>query len=154
VSERAHPSKLREPGFGSPVVRRKREQIVRLILEHGARIAPEILDAVLAEPVLHFGNRVTVLFRMPVLIAQPGLAPRRFVRAVAQHRVEGHHAVPRQPRDHTAQPGRQTREGVVDTQHDHAAWPRQARQPGERRARVGRVMEDAGGVHDVERSRR
>ena len=38
---------------------------------------------------------------------------------------------------------RQAREGVVEADHDHPAWACQRREVGERRARIGRVVQDA-----------
>ena len=88
VPERAHPAKLRQPAFQPPVVGRRRKQILGLVVQHGARIRAQKLDAVLSEPALHFGERVPVLFGMLILIAQPGFAPLGFVAAIAQNRIE------------------------------------------------------------------
>ena len=77
--ERAHPPDLREPAFEPPVVGGGREQILGRVVEDRARIRAQILDAVLREPALHFGDGVAMLLGMPVLIAQPRLAARRLV---------------------------------------------------------------------------
>src|SRR5439155_8528170 len=88
VSERAHPTDLREPSFDAPVVLRLREQLVGFGGEHRARVCAHVLDVVLREPALYLRERVAMFLRMPVLIADPRLAPRRFVVAIAQHGIE------------------------------------------------------------------
>src|ERR1051326_100966 len=74
ASERAHPGELRDQRFESPVIRRRREQIVRLIVENGAGIGAQERDVVLSKPALHFADGVRVLLGMLILIAQPRLA--------------------------------------------------------------------------------
>src|SRR5438045_3329147 len=82
ASERSHPAQLRQPALDQPVVRRAREEILRpalsgvegLVFQHRAWIGPQVLDALVGEPALHFGERVPVLFGMLILIAQPRLA--------------------------------------------------------------------------------
>jgi hypothetical protein len=80
--ERAHPRDLGEPALEAPVVCGAREQILGRVVEDGARIRAQILDAMLREPALHFGDGVDVLLGMPVLISQPRLAALRIVRAI------------------------------------------------------------------------
>ncbi len=90
-----------------------------------------------------------VLLRMAVLVPQPGFPPRRLVAAVPQHRVPGDQAVVGQARDQAAQPEREPRDGVVEADHDDAARPRQRHDPGERGARVGRVVQHARRIDHV-----
>jgi hypothetical protein len=88
VAERVHPSELRQPPFGPPVVRRRLEQFPFVVGEHRARIRAQVLDAVVGEPALDFAERVPVLLRMLILIAQPRLAPGRFALAIPKDRIE------------------------------------------------------------------
>src|SRR5436189_708248 len=79
--ETPHPFELRQPSLEPPVVLRRRKQIRGPISRHSARIAPHVLDVVLFEPALDYGERMPMLFRMLILIAQPRLASRRFAAA-------------------------------------------------------------------------
>ena len=71
MAERTNPAELRQPSLGPPVVGGPSEQIVNLFAENRARVGSQVLDAVLGEPLLDFGERVDVLFGMLVLIASP-----------------------------------------------------------------------------------
>src|SRR5882757_3346845 len=66
-----YPSELREPGFEHPVVLGGHEQILGFVAEHDARIASNEVDVVFREPPLDFAQRVPMLLRMLVLVAQP-----------------------------------------------------------------------------------
>ena len=89
VPERANPAQLSQPALGPPVVGRAREQLARLIPEHGARARPQVLNAILRKPVLHLRERVAVLFRMLILIAEPRRPPSRLAVAITQHGSKG-----------------------------------------------------------------
>src|SRR6266566_5205174 len=82
VAEGFHPGKLREPLFRRPRVSALREELVGVDRKQRRWIGPDVLDVVRREPSLHFAESVPVLGRMLILIAQPGLAPRGFMRTV------------------------------------------------------------------------
>lgn len=74
--------------------------------------------------------------------------------SIAQDGIERNDAEVRQPRDGAAQPQRQARNRVVHA-HDHdAARSREARDAGECRGGIGRVMHHAGTVDGVQRALR
>src|SRR5947207_9858163 len=85
-----HPGELCQPGFRTPGVGGRCQEIGRSLAEKCARVRPHVLDAILVEPVLHFADGVPMLFRMLILIPQPGLAARRLGVPLAQHRIEWH----------------------------------------------------------------
>ena len=79
MPECPNPAKLRQPTLGSPVVGGKLEKLPRILPDERAGIRSDILDAVLGEPALNLRQRVTMLFGMLILVAEPCLAPRRLV---------------------------------------------------------------------------
>src|ERR1017187_103990 len=114
LAESANPAKLREQRLGPPVVGGRCEQLFRLITDERARVRPHILDVVLIEPALHLGNRMTMLLRMLILIAQPRLASRWIILAIAQYRIEWDQPVSRQASDQAAEPKRNARQHIVE----------------------------------------
>src|SRR5712692_876233 len=110
VAERANPAELCQPAFGTPVVGSGREQIIRILAEQRAGVGPHVLDTVFCKPALHLGERVAVLLGMPILIAQPGLAARRLILAIAQHRIEWDQPEFRALGHQAAKPEREARE--------------------------------------------
>src|SRR5215510_6619934 len=62
--QRAHPPDLCEPALERPIVGGAREQILGDVVEDRAGIGSEVLDAMVREPALDFGDRVTMLLRM------------------------------------------------------------------------------------------
>jgi hypothetical protein len=79
MPERANPAKLRQPTLGSPVVGGKLEKLLRILPDERAGVRSDVLDTVLGKPTLNFRERVTMLFGMLILVAEPRLAPRRLV---------------------------------------------------------------------------
>ena len=133
MPERAHPPELREPTLQPPVVLRPREEVAFLALlaaEQRAGIGPHLLDAVLSKPALNLGQRVSMFFRMIVLIATPRLPSLRVVLPFTQDWIERNQSPTGDPCDDTAQAEWDAREGVVETEHDHPARPCETRQPG------------------------
>src|SRR5436305_1192951 len=62
----AHPAELGQDAFRPPVVLGLREELVasrRTAVEERARVAAQVLDVIVTEPLLHFAERVAVLFR-------------------------------------------------------------------------------------------
>src|SRR5713101_6646113 len=150
LPERANPSDLREPSLGPPSVGGGREKILRALADERAGICPNILDAVLVEPALHFGESMPVFLRMLILVTKPSLMPRRLAFPIVQHWIERYPSVPRQSGDNPAQAERDARECVVKPKHDHPARSRKFHDSSERRARVGCVVQDARRVHHIE----
>jgi hypothetical protein len=91
-AQRPGPADLRQPGFDAPVIDGRREEIVRLVAEHGAGIRAEIVHVILTEPPLRLGESVRVFFGVRVLIAQPRLPSRRVVLPLAEDWIEWHDA--------------------------------------------------------------
>ncbi len=102
LPERANPSDLREPSLGPPSVGGGREKILRALADERAGVGPNILDAVLVEPALHFGESMPVFLRMLILVPKPSLTPCWLAFPIAQHRIERYPSVPRQPGDQAA----------------------------------------------------
>src|SRR5258706_13042192 len=76
VPQRARPAELGEHVLECPVVLGGAEQVAaggRFGGEQRVWKGPQVLDAILAEPSLHFAQGVAVLLDVAVLIAQPGL---------------------------------------------------------------------------------
>src|SRR5260370_15467710 len=84
LPERANPSDLREPSLGPPSVGGGREKILRALADERAGVCPNILDAVLVEPALHFGESMPVFFRMLILVTKPSLTPSCLAFPIAQ----------------------------------------------------------------------
>src|SRR5262245_55169341 len=145
MTERPDPAQLCEPAFEPPVVRCRSKQLIILGFssEQCARIGAQVFDAVLREPLLNFSQGMSMFLRMPILIAQPRLASIALLPAIAQHRIEWDQPIPRELLSRTAEAHWQTRERVVQPEHDHAARSSQARQSCERRAGIRRVMQHA-----------
>ena len=91
-----------------------------------------------------------MLFDVPVLIADPRVAPIGLAEAVAQDAIAGNPAIVAQARYHAASAKRQARERVVEPDHDYAAGAYQSRKGGKRSARIGRVVENSVAHHHVE----
>src|SRR5262249_42271444 len=68
AAQRHRPRELRDPALHAPIVLRRREQLLGIVIEHRARIAAQTIDAGLVEPSHHLTDRVRVLFGMPILI--------------------------------------------------------------------------------------
>src|SRR5205823_2388803 len=51
-----HPGELCQPGFRTPGVGGRCQEIGRSLAEKCARVRPHVLDAILVEPVLHFAD--------------------------------------------------------------------------------------------------
>ncbi len=86
-----------------------------------------------------------------ILIAQPRLAALRLRAAVAQDGIPRDPPEPGQARDGAPQAQRQARVGVVEPDDENAARTYEARHGGERRPRIGSVVQDTRANHDVER---
>ena len=114
------------------------------------RIGAQILDAGSREPPLHLADRVPVLLRVDVLIAEPRLAPLRLRVARAEHRIEGDVLEPGHAAHGAAQAVREACVAVVEAEHDDAAGLGELGDAGEGRARIRRVVQHAGRVDDVE----
>src|SRR5712664_219614 len=92
VRQRARPGELGQHVLDRPVVLGGPEQSVARQLfcgEQRVRVRAQVLDAVLAEPALHFTEGVAVLLDVAVLVAQPGLAAGRPRAARAPYRGPG-----------------------------------------------------------------
>src|SRR5882672_11312324 len=113
MSQASHPPELRQPGLETPCIAGGGEKIIRRLADECAGVRPNILDAILAEPILHFAEGVPMLFGMLILIPQPCLPPRRLTVPLAQHRIERNPSIPGHPGDETPQPERDTRKCVV-----------------------------------------
>src|SRR4029434_11161184 len=98
------PPNLGEPAFEPPVVLGGCKEFAWLRAKHGARIRTEILHAVLGEPALDLRQRVPVLLRLAILIAEPGLPPVRLLAALGHHGIERDQAVSRETSDRSPQP--------------------------------------------------
>src|SRR5262245_4323480 len=117
MPERPNPPDLGEQALEPPVVLRRSEQLgfVRLIAtEKGARIRSHVLNTVFGEPALNLGQGVSVLLRMFVLIAPPGLTPRRIVLPLIHDRVERNHPATGDPGHGTTQAERDARQRIVE----------------------------------------
>ena len=79
MAKRSYPTELRQPLLGIPDVDGAGEQVVGLAGQQRTWIGTNVFDIILREPSLHFSERVPMLLGMLILIAQPGLAPRRIV---------------------------------------------------------------------------
>ena len=87
------------------------------------------MQGMLGKPALHFGDRVAVFFRMPVLIAHPGVTARGVLLPIAKHRIERDEPVAREPRGDPSKPRRDARDRVVDAEHHEAAGAGQLGDP-------------------------
>src|SRR5947207_15576268 len=123
LPECANPAKLRQPTLGSPVVGGKLEKLLRIFPDERARIRSDVLDAVLGKPALNLRERVTMLFGMLILIAEPRLAPRRLVFPITQHRIKGNQPITRQSGDHAAQAEWDASNRIVEAEHYPPARP-------------------------------
>src|SRR5258708_23130566 len=125
MSQASHPAELRQPRLRTPCIAGGGEKIVRSLTDECARVRPNILDAILVKPILHFAQGVPMLFGMLILIPQPCLPPRRLVVPFTQHRIERNPSIPGYPGAETSQPERAARECVVEADDDDPPLPRQ-----------------------------
>ena len=79
VSELANPTELRQPALESPVVGGEREEVIRIFANKRAGICADKFNIVLHKPLLNFTERMAMLFRMLILIAEPRLMSGRFM---------------------------------------------------------------------------
>lgn len=124
VRQCPNPAKLREPSFRPPVVAGVSKKIFRVLCDQRTGVCADVGDIILAEPTLHFGKSMAVFLGVPILITHPGQAPRSFVFAIAEHRIERNYSIPSQSRNQAAQPMWQTCEYIVETEHNHPARSR------------------------------
>src|SRR6476661_7513207 len=150
AAERPHPLDLCEPRFRRPVVRRRREEVRRLIVQRRARVGTKELDIILREPALYLRERMTMFFGMQVLVAEPGLPSCRLGLPVPQYWIAGDEAKSRRSGQDTSEPERKARPRIVDAEHDDAARPGQWRDRRERCPWIRRVVQHTRGKDDVE----
>src|SRR5262249_49794555 len=100
VGEGARPANLGQQALETPIVLgrlKQRTAFERLSRDERVGIRAHVLDVVFAKPALHLTNGVAVFLRVLILVAQPGLAPRRLGPSIAQDRIERDEAVTEQP---------------------------------------------------------
>src|SRR5262245_25361101 len=69
AAERPHPANLGHPVLDIPVIDGRFEEVATVIAEDGAWECAQVLDPAAGEPVLHLSERVSMLFRMLILVA-------------------------------------------------------------------------------------
>src|SRR6266545_4012314 len=149
------PAQLRKPVFEPPIVfgsAKKSVPLQRLGRDERIGVRSQEIDSVLAEPTLHFADRVAVLFGMYVLIAQPRLAAFGFGGSIAQHRIEEYVTITGEACRRAPEPVGKSGPRVVEPEYDDSASFSEFRHSRERRAWIGRVMQNARAVDDVERA--
>ena len=83
-----NPAKLRKPALEQPVVGGEPEQVGRVFADERAGICADKFNIVLDKPLLDLIERMAMLFRMLILIAEPRVASSWFVLSIAQYRIE------------------------------------------------------------------
>ena len=79
MPELVNPTELREPALKAPVVGGGREEVGRVFADERAGICADKFNIVLDKPLLNLIERMAMLFRMEILIAEPRFASIWFV---------------------------------------------------------------------------
>src|SRR6185369_7358471 len=114
---------------------------------------PHILNVIFDKPAPNLAERMSMLLGMMILIPQPCLAACWLRRTIGEYRILGHPAPSCQTAYEAAQQQWNARKAVVKAKDDHSTWSRKFNHAAEVSAGIGRVMEDARAIDDIESAR-